>query len=118
MAAGIAAVSVTASARAKDRPTWRSSFVWIAAALWLPHLAALAFDQRVRRFAEDIWFWPGAFPGALVLDDMYTPMFGAFTLLHLLIWTSLSRRNKWLGIAGAFLCSALAMGLIQTLMGI
>ncbi|MGK0220229.1 MAG: hypothetical protein ACI9HE_003739 [Planctomycetota bacterium] len=107
-----------ADASPAQRPTWSASFAWVVAALWLPHLVALALSQRVRRIAEDIWFWPGMIPGNLFFDDLYTRKFGAFTLLHLLLWTAVCRRRKWLALGGAFLCSALAAGRMQAMLAV
>ena len=113
-----ARVTVATSAESSTSPTWRASFVWVVGALWLPHVVAIAIDHRTRRIAADFWFWPGMIPGTLFFDDLYTSKFGAFTLLHLLVWTALSRRNKWLGLGGAFLCSALAAGRMQAMLAV
>ena len=92
----------------------RSRFAWVVArtalALWSPLFVVLLLEERVRREALDLWFWPGLVPARFVFDDLYTPKASVFVLLYLVVWTIVGLRWRWLGLLGALLSGFVSMG--------
>lgn len=73
----------------------------VAGCLWLPFVVAALLNDRVLREPQDFWLWPGLVPGYLVIDDLYSPLHGLFTLGHLVVWTLVARRVPRLAAIGA-----------------
>lgn len=91
-----------------SRVSWRRSVALAVLALWLPFVAVAIGSHRVRRVLEDFWFWPGIFPGSLLLDTLYTTTFVVFAIGHVVLWALVIRRYPLLGMLGAILCSSVS----------
>lgn len=97
---------------------WAQSFSVAAISLWLPFFVMLFRNHRARRIWEDLWFWPGIFPGRYLFESMYTAWFGVIAAAHLVVWTLLIRRWRKLGVMGAFVCSGLSALNLDVLLSI
>ena len=104
--------------RGKPSRKWRHAAVVAWGALWMPFVVAAALDHRVRRILEDVWFWPGIFPGAFVMDDLYDESFVWFAIMHMVIWTLLARRHVWLAGFCALFCSSVSAMRLSVLLAI
>jgi hypothetical protein len=80
---------------------WRTALPCAALALWSPFVVTVALNHQVRRFWEDIWFWPGAVPAIYLVDDHYGEHYIYFAVGNLAIWTLIARRWPRVGVAGA-----------------
>lgn len=68
--------------------------------MWLPFVVTILVNHQVRRFGEDIWFWPGLLPSIYLFDDMYDNSFVLVAIPNLILWTLIIRRWQWPGMLG------------------
>ena len=81
--------------------TWRKALTIAMPALWAPFVVTILLNHQVRRFWEDIWFWPGMLPGKFFFDDIYDEQFVVFAIANLIVWTVVCRRWPRFGVVGA-----------------
>ena len=110
--------SLAQPARGGVRRSWGRAGLYAVIALWLPFVVAAIASHRVRRVLADFWFWPGIFPGSYLTDTLYSPWFVLVALLHVALWTAVTRRHAVVGVLGALLCGFLSTGRLMVLLAI